>query len=140
MQLRQQMKSDRVYHDWVQSLRQAGWDVDKADSIKFNGGSETATHAHCKLAGARILRDAGYRIDTEVVHPERGEIDLIAIPTKDSQEPFGVEFETDPDTQTVRSKLARYHDGTPFVEIFVIGIEQMPTELREMRIEIKQQL
>jgi len=133
-------KAQRVYHSWKRSLQQAGWDVDTVDSIKFNYGSETAKHQHAKLAGAHILRNAGYRIDTEVTHPERGEIDLIAIPTKESQEPFAVEFETTPTSEVVDDKLTRYFDGTPFVECYIINLEKVGTDVIEMRAEIQTQL
>jgi hypothetical protein len=133
-------KASRVYHDWKRSLNQAGWDVDRVDSIKFNYGSETAKHQHAKLAGAHILRDAGYRIDTEVTHPERGEIDLVAIPTKESQKPFAVEFETSPTPEVVDDKLTRYFDGTPFTECYIVNLNDVGTDVIEMRKDIQMQL
>jgi len=133
-------KADRVYFDWLQSLSQAGWDVDKADTIKFNSGSETGKHQHAKLATAHILRNAGYRIDTEVTHPERGEIDVVAIPTKDSQEPFAVELETAPTPETTQDKLERYYDGTPFVECYIVNLAKVGNDVIEMRADIQTQL
>lgn len=133
-------KANRVYHSWLQSLSQAGWDADKVDAVKFNTGSETAKHQHAKVATAHILRDAGYRIDTEVVHPERGEIDLIAIPTKDSQEPFAVEFETSPTPEKTQDKLERYYEGTPFTECYIVHLSEVGTDVIEMRKDIQMQL
>jgi len=133
-------KQTRVYHSWLQSLSQAGWDVDKQDAIKFNSGSETGKHQHAKVATAHILRNAGYRIDTEVTHPERGEIDVVAIPTKESQEPFAVELETSPTPETTQDKLERYYDGTPFVECYVVNLSKVGTDVIEMRAEIQTQL
>jgi hypothetical protein len=133
-------KANRVYHSWLQSLSQAGWNADKVDSIKFNHGSETAKHQHAKVATAHILRNAGYRIDTEVTHPERGEIDVIAIPTKESQEPFAVELETSPTPETTQDKLERYYDGTPFVECYVVNLSKVGTDVIEMRKDIQMQL
>jgi len=133
-------KASRVYSSWCRTLKQAGWDVERYDSVKFNTGSETAKHLHAKLAGAHILRNAGYRVDTEVVHPERGEIDLIAIPTKDSQEPFAVEFETSPTPETTQDKLERYYEGTPFVEVYVVNLSEVGTDTLEMRKDIQMQL
>lgn len=133
-------KREKVYYDWLQSLSQAGWNADKTDSIKFNSGSETHLHMHAKLATAALLKANGYRIDTEVEHPERGEIDVVAIPTQDDQKPFAVELEHSPTQEVVEDKLSRYFEGTPFTEVFVINLTRTPMEIVELKEHIRSEL
>ena len=133
-------KREKVYYDWLQSLSQAGWNADKTDSIKFNSGSETHLHMHAKLATAALLKANGYRIDTEVAHPERGEVDVVAIPTQDDQKPFAVELEHSPTQEVVEDKLSRYFEGTPFTEVFVINLNRAPMEIVELKEHIRSEL
>jgi len=133
-------KASRVYSSWRRTLKQAGWDVERYDSVKFNSGSETAKHMHAKMAGAHILKNAGYRVDTEVVHPERGEVDLAAIPTKESQRPYVIEFETNPTPSTTADKVERYIKDTPFTECYVVNLSEVGTDVIEMRKDIQMQL
>jgi len=133
-------KREKVYYDWLQSLSQAGWNADKTDSIKFNSGSETHLHMHAKLATAALLKANGYRIGTEVEHPERGEVDVVAIPTQDDQKPFAVELEHSPTKEVVEDKLSRYFKGTPFTEVFVINLNRAPMEIVELKEHIRSEL
>jgi len=133
-------KREKVYYDWLQSLSQAGWNADKTDSIKFNSGSETHLHMHAKLATAALLKANGYRIDTEVEHPERGEVDVVAIPTQDDQKPFAVELEHSPTEKVIDDKLSRYFEGTPFVECYVINLNRAPMDIVELKEFIKSEL
>jgi len=133
-------KREKVYYDWLQSLSQAGWNADKTDSIKFNSGSETHLHMHAKLATAALLKANGYRIDTEVEHPERGEVDVVAIPTQDDQKPFAVELEHSPTQEVVEDKLSRYFEGTPFTEVFVINLNRAPMGIVELKEHIRSEL
>ena len=133
-------KREKVYYDWLQSLSQAGWNADKTDSIKFNSGSETHLHVHAKACVAHTLKDHGYRVDTEVEHPERGSIDIIAIPTQDDQKPFAVELEHSPTQEVVEDKLSRYFEGTPFTEVFVINLNRAPMEIVELKEHIRSEL
>mgnify|MGYP006976229855 FL=1 len=133
-------KREKVYYDWLQSLSQAGWNADKTDSIKFNSGSETHLHMHAKLATAALLKANGYRIGTEVEHPERGEVDVVAIPTQDDQKPFAVELEHSPTQEVVEDKLSRYFEGTPFTEVFVINLNRAPMEIVALKEHIRSEL
>ena len=133
-------KREKVYYDWLQSLSQAGWNADKTDSIKFNSGSERHLHVHAKTCVAQTLKDHGYRVDTEVEHPERGEIDVIAIPVADDQKPFAVELEHSPTEEVIDDKLSRYFEGTPFVECYVINLNRAPMDIVELKEFIKTEL
>jgi len=135
-------KREKVYYDWLQSLSQAGWNADKTDSIKFNdgGSNETGLHLHAKLATAHTLKANGYRIDTEVEHPERGEVDVVAIPTQDDQKPFAVELEHSPTKEVIDDKLSRYFEGTPFTEVFVINLNRAPMGIVELKEHIRSEL
>jgi hypothetical protein len=133
-------KREKVYYDWLQSLSQAGWNADKTDSIKFNSGSETHLHLHAKLSTSALLKANGYRIDTEVEHSERGEVDVVAIPTQDDQKPFAVELEHSPTQEVVEDKLSRYFEGTPFTEVFVINLNRAPMGIVELKEHIRSEL
>ncbi len=133
-------KSEKVYYDWLGELSRHGWNADKTDSIKFNSGSETSKHIHSKTATAHVLRLNGYRVSTEVVHPERGEIDVCAIPKSDDQKPFAVELETSPTQDVIDDKLNRYYSGTPFTECYVINVSELPLNIHDMRDAIATEL
>lgn len=126
-------KAQKTHYDWISQLSMAGWDVSREDAIKFNGGSETGIHIHAKTATCQILKNHGYRVNTEVCHPERGEIDVVAIPTQDGQLPFAVEIETSPTQDVIDDKLSRYHDGTPFVECYIINASELPFDIIELK-------
>jgi len=121
-------------------LDRAGWDVQKQDAIKFNSGSETARHQHAKLATARVLKHNQFRIDTEITHPSRGEIDCVAIPTQSDQKPFAVELEHSPTPDIVEDKLDRYYNGTPFTEVFVLNLNNAPVDCLELEEWIAEEL
>lgn len=133
-------KSEKVYYDWLGELSRHGWDCSKVDSVRFNSGSETAKHIHAKTAAARVLRLNGYRVSSECTHAERGEIDIVALPKADDQKPFAVELETSPTPGVIDDKLRRYHDGTPFVECYVINVSSLPLNILEMEQQIADEL
>lgn len=135
-------KRTKVYTDSLQTLKHSGWEVNKTDSIKFNdgGSNETSKHLHAKLAAGKVLKANDYRIDTEVIHPERGEIDIVAIPTQDNQKPFAVEVETSPTKEIVKDKLSRYVTNTPLVECYIINLNRVPIEILEMEQHIADEL
>lgn len=133
-------KREKVYYDWLGELSRHGWECSKADSVRFNSGSETGKHFHAKAAAARVLRLNGYRVSSECTHPERGEIDIVAIPTSDDQKPFAVELETSPTQDVIDDKLDRYFEGTPFVECYVINVSKLPLNILEIKQEIADEL
>ena len=133
-------KSEKVYYDWLGELSRHGWNAEKADSVKFNSGSETAKHIHAKTAAARVLRLNGYRVSSECTHPERGEVDIVAIPKSEDQKPFAVELETSPTQDVIDDKLSRYYDGTPFTECWVINVSELPLNILEIEQQIADEL
>lgn len=121
----------RQFEDWRgrKRLTDKGWDVQKKDAIKFNSGSETTKHLMCKTLVGQYLKQAkGYRIDSEVTHEKRGEIDIVAWKADDI---ISVECETDPTDKVISDKVNRYVRGTPMRECFVIPVNEMPTEMEE---------
>lgn len=123
----------RTHNEYAgrQALQNAGWDVRKRDAVAFNGGSESLAHVVCKLLVAKVLRDRGFRIDTEVVKDDVGEIDVVAYGT--DERPFAVEIETNPTREVVKDKLSRYHANEPFRDMFVLDPGEMPDSLTEAR-------
>jgi len=108
-------------------LKNAGWDVQKTDSIQFNHGSETIKHVVGKSLAAFVGRERGYRVDSEVAHSERGEIDILWYGTSDP--PVAIELETSPTMDTIDDKISRYVEETPIRECFVLNLNKMPVEI-----------
>jgi len=119
-------------------LKDAGWEIDKEQSVKFNGGSESDAHAVCKLLACIVCRDAGYRVDTEVVG-EHGEADIVAYHPERTN--LCIEIETNADRATVMDKKGRYVDSNDGInEIFVLDPLDMSTEAPVVKETIKREL
>lgn len=111
-------------------LQSAGWKVDRTDKIEFNSGSETVRHACCKTLVAMYLKkEKGLRVDSEVMHSERGEIDIIGYSGEGAA--IAVECETSPTDDVVSDKLSRYVENTPFRECWVINVTEMPENIMD---------
>lgn len=117
----------RAYDEWYprRKLNESGWDVSKPDSVKFNSGSETCRHAVAKMIAAYYLKQEGYRISSEVRHPDRGEIDILAY---SPERVIAVELETSPTEDVIRDKVDRYVHG-PIQDCFVLNVGQMPENI-----------
>jgi len=112
-------------------LQDCGWDVRKRDSVAFNSGSETARHAVCKMLVAHYLKqEQGYRIDSEVEHNDRGEIDIVAYGLED-EPAFAVECETSPTEDVIEDKIERYVYNTPMRDVFVLNVTEMPSDIMD---------
>ena len=126
--------NDKRHHDEYggrKDLQDAGWQVSKRDAVAFNSGSETDRHLVAKTLVAKVLRDRGYRVDTEVVKAGVGEIDVVAYGL--DEPPFAVEVETNPTKAVVSDKLSRYYRGEPFCECYVLDPTEMPDSLEAAR-------
>jgi hypothetical protein len=113
---------------WKQrkELADSGWNVEKRDSVHFNEGSETLTHAELKLVTCWYLKhELDYRVDTEV-ELNAGEVDVLAYNTEDI---IVVEIETNADRATITDKIKRYITDEPPRDIFVIDPVEAPSEL-----------
>ncbi len=120
-------------------LQDCGWQVEKTDSIKFNGGSETTRHVCLKAIAGHVLRDHGYRVSSEVEHDQHGEIDVLAY--AGDGDPFAVEIETNPHEATVTSKINRYVRSNDVIrECFILAADQAPTEFEAARDWVEDQL
>lgn len=134
-------KRQRQEFDDRKLLKHHGWQVSKADSVKFNGGSksETVHHLICKTLVCQVLRDHKYRVSTEVVHENnRGEIDVVGYGKDD--DPLAVEVETNISTETKRDKIDRYVKGTPIRDCFFIEVNDMPENIVEAKAFIEHEL
>jgi len=120
-------KRDRMLHGQLKELKEHGWVVDQTDSIKFNSGSETLAHLHAKTVAAKVLKDQGYRVDTEVVMPA-GEVDVLGYSEQDI---IVVECESKPNSNTFSSKLNRYIHGQPPRDMFWIDVNHVPGNIGE---------
>jgi len=136
------MSDKRRYDEFKhrRELQDSGWKVTQRDAVAFNSGSETARHAVCKMLVAHYLKhEQGFRVDSEVEHKDRGEIDIVAYGS--SGEPaFAVECEHSPTEDVVQDKLERYVENTPFRECFVLNVGEMPSEIMEAYSWVGEQL
>lgn len=133
-------KRTRTEYDQRTELQQSGWNVQKRDAVAFNSGSETPLHAHAKMSAAYILRDADYRIDSEVEHETRGEIDILAYGHQSRLSPIAVEVETYPAGEVIQDKIKRYVKGTPVQEMYTINVSELPSDIHEMGDAIRAEL
>jgi len=123
-------KNKRNEYTARKHLQIAGWNTTKA--TRYNSGSETVAHTICKtLVGHYLHHEHGYNVSFEVVHDDRGEIDVLAWGVPSRINPLAVEVETSPTVETVKDKLERYVDGTPIKECYVLNVNDMPSEIME---------
>jgi len=120
-------KRDRLLSNQLVALKENGWVVNQEDAVRFNEGSETLAHLHAKTVTAKVLKDQGYRVDTEVVMPN-GEVDVLGYSEQDM---IVVECESNPDSNTFSSKLNRYVHDQPPREMFWIDVDAIPGNIGE---------
>jgi len=111
-------------------LQTAGWDVQKQNQVRFNGGAETIPHAVSKMLVAHAGHNAGYRVSSEVEHSHRGEIDILLYGNPDRLT-YAVECETSPTMDVVEDKIDRYVNGTPIDDMVLINVSKMPVDMLE---------
>lgn len=127
--------------DWSEyrALKDAGWNVQKNNQVRFNGGSESVDHSVAKMLAAHAGKEAGYRVSSEVPHPERGEIDVLLYGC-DARISLAVECENDVQDDVVEDKVSRYVRGTPIDDIAVISLDSLSENIPEAYEEIKRVL
>jgi hypothetical protein len=118
------------------ALKDAGWNVQKQNQVRFNGGSETVEHSTAKMLVAHAGKEAGYRVSSEVSHDSRGEIDILLFGC-DSRISLAVECEKDVQDDVVEDKVDRYVRGTPIDDIAVISVDSLSENMTEAYEEIK---
>jgi len=130
------MQSDIISE--YRRLKNAGWDVDKTESVKFNGGSESRPHMVVKLLAVDVCREVGYQIDTEVEGPH-GVVDVLAYHPKRLN--YCIEIETDASEDVIRDKKQRYVDSNQVIdEIWVLDPHTKSTEYPVVAEDIKRAL
>ncbi|MCG1003084.1 MULTISPECIES: hypothetical protein [Halobacterium] len=133
--------NNKRHHDEYggrKDLQNAGWQIHKRDAVAFNSGSETDRHLVAKALVAKVLRDRGYRVDTEVVKEGVGEIDVVAYGL--DEPPFAVEVETNPTKAVVSDKVSRYYRGEPFCECYVLDVDDLPDSIADAREWVEAQI
>jgi hypothetical protein len=105
-------------------LKDHAVDVKKHNQIRFNSGQEGVPHIIGKALVGMIGKENGYRVSSEVSAP-KGEIDMV-LWGNDKRLSYAVELETDPETDTVESKLNRYVHETPLDDMILINLTEMP--------------
>lgn len=132
-------KRSRDEYEGRQQLQRSGWDVQKRDSVAFNGGSETRKHYHAKAATAFVLRDHGYRVDSEVENADgSAEADIVAY--GHDNDCFVVELETEITDDVTTKKLNQFYHGQPFRECFILEVTDAPYDIDELHEWVEEQL
>jgi len=131
-------KREREEYVARREIQDSGWKLDKTDKIEFNSGSETVKHVVGKALVAKVLKERGYRVDSEVEKDGVGEIDIVAYGKE--QDTFAVELETSPTDEVVQDKLERYYHGEIFREVFVLNLNEMPVNMLKAKDWVSQQI
>jgi len=116
-------------------LHDHGWDVDKENRIRPNSGSETVKHLVAKALVAQVGLELGYRVDSEVPHAHRGEIDVLLYGQSDRLT-LAVECETSPTDEIVQDKVDRYVHG-PIDDLVLVNVTGLPTDMLDAYGQIK---
>jgi hypothetical protein len=123
------MSDKRRFDEWNsrRMIQDANWKLDKENKVCFNGGSETNRHFVAKSQVAYFLSQQGYRIDSEVQNQsESAEADIVAY--ANDEPPFVVEVETGLTAETKERKLEQFYHGTPFVEVYMLEVNELPED------------
>lgn len=107
------------------AMQDAGWSLDLADYVAFNGGKDTESFEHfiSKAAIAWVLKQREFRVASEVEGPG-GEIDLVAYALEDP--PLAIECERSMTDEVMQDKLERYVYGEPFRDMIPVDVDTMP--------------
>jgi len=113
-------------------LKDSGWDVSKEPAVRFNSGSESIGHIVAKTVSAKVLIQNGWMVDTEVEHPQNGEIDVLAYaPDKIN---YAVELENEPTEDIKQDKLERYvYSNEGIEDMQMIDVGSLPAHCLDMR-------
>jgi len=120
-------------------LHNNGWNVNKTNQIRPNSGSETVKHLVAKALVAHAGLQAGYKVDSEVSHSHRGEIDILLYGLS-QRLTLAVEVETSPTDETVQDKVDRYVNNTPIDDLVLVNVTELPTDMLDAYGEIKEVL
>jgi len=122
---------------WCNQLQHHGWDVDFADSIKSNEGSESLSHVVAKTVAFHYLKNQGYRVKSEVVHTDgRGVVDLIAIAQTTEEHPIAIELENNLTEEVRDDKLQSYAYKSPIRDVLFVRVEDLPTDIHAIKTQI----
>ena len=122
----------------LKALQSRGYQIEKADSIKPNTGSETDKHLHAKAACARVLWNNGFRVSTEVKHEKGHILDVLGYGAP-GRYPIGIELETGLDEQTATSYRELYYVDC-MREIYCVDVSSLSWDCREMATQIAKTL
>ena len=122
-----------------QTLKQHGWQPQRHNQVRFNGGSETVKHSVAKMLVAHAGSQAGYRVASEVTHETRGDIDVLLYGHTDRLT-LAVEVETSPTDDVIQDKVDRYIRDTPIDDLALVNVSTLPTEMLDAYGEIKEVL
>ena len=121
------------------ALHNNGWNVNKHNQIRPNSGSETVKHLVAKSLVAHAGLELGYKVDSEVSHSHRGEVDILLFGNPDRLT-LAVECETSPTDEIVQDKVDRYVSGTCIDDHVLVNVTELPTDMLEAYGEIKELL
>lgn len=120
-------------------LHNNGWNVNKHNQIRPNSGSETVKHLVAKALVAHAGLELGYKVDSEVSHSHRGEVDILLFGNPDRLM-LAVECETSPTDEVIQDKVDRYVKNTPIDDLVLVNVTELPTDMLDAYGEIKELL
>jgi len=110
-------------------LQHSGFLMDNpAGVVVENYGSETALHAHAKLAACRLLRREGYTIRCEIPVATGEVCDVLAY-GHESRKPIVVEIQQDMSEE--ESKRETFQRG-PIREVFVVPMDELGSDVEQL--------
>jgi len=115
------------------ALKDSGVNLDSANKIKPNAGSETVKHLVSKALVARAGVVNGYRVDSEVqiqTPAGKGYADVVLWGHK-SRMSYCVEIETSPEEDTLQEKKELYVDPTQIDDILLLNTSSIPMDMVE---------
>ncbi len=125
---------NKEYISEYRRLKDAGWQVSKEPAVRFNAGgeSETVGHIVAKTVAAKVLLQNGWMVDTEVEHPEHGEIDVLCY--AEDKINYAVELQTECSDAIKQDKLDRYvHSNDVIEDMQMIDVGSLPAHCLDMR-------
>lgn len=117
-------------------LQSKGWNIDSIHSLNtysFHHGKETPAHTAVKLYLCQAIKDNSHSFATEVVHKERGRVDVMDI-YEDGPGAYIYEVETNCDREDRVRKAKQYtddFDADEITDVFVVDPTNAPEQVNE---------
>lgn len=121
-----------------QRLERYGFDADP-NRVRIHK-TETPLHICARFLCGYVLQSADRAWDVECIVTDSGDrVDVLDFGEFD-EEPRAIEFESNPDRKTVRSKATRYAIEGPLSDVLVLDLRECPERVDEIPEWIRSEL